>query len=878
MRGDRLNGIVTPDGPVAPTVSSRVTLRTDSPITARSAGPSRARWTAPPPTYTPFAEPASTISTTSDTTIRACSFDTRKSLSRRVAPDPRPTVLTPAGMSTWRPAAGPARTSIRAAARRRPSSFDSAGPRAMTDPARRPASARPEPRSSACQGPPSGGVRRRVWSTAGGSWRPLADSARASASATSPTDAPTSVVMTTSLVSPLDRRRVSLVRTRAPSAGCRHGRGSAPVTARRVCQGAPWWGAGSGGATPVGHAATTTVPSSSSSVTTHATRPTSVRSWAVRGAWRSLVSISTWPPGASHRGAACATRRWRSSPAAPPSSAVRGSCRRASGGISRISSVGTYGAFATRTSTRPRSSAGSCASRSPSYTWPRAARRPPHPSRSTGRRRRSAHPRGQQHPAPARRPAGPGARSADEARTPRAPRGSADRRTRPSRGSARAAVPAPAGPPCRRARRPSAQRPAATPPRPRRRRIRRPGAGPRRRAGREVRARPTSAGACGLRERGPAVAEPPRAPAVDRALGVRGVGSGDVGVRVHATVRQLDEAVVPQRREQPLTAPLAEPHERDDRAAAPDERGERGEGSRTGQDVGHPRAVEARGRRRQGRGGGCRGGRGEGVPGAARRRSCLHGQRREVVSRRVVLPDQPRRRRLDGTARRLPEHDRGHVDVASPVDAANDTDLEHLDLAAGLPQERDGVHDLGVDLGAHEQQARTGQRTRLRVAQRRLVAEVAEVGVEPVGATLVGPQQVGAAQTRGVAGVLERPDEALAVEDLHDVDDDRSARGVECEQVRAGGVAVTQAHREQLLTEERGEVPGDQRAAVRRARPRGGLHRLNEDRAALVELEDRHAFPLPGGAALALDAPGDGDPARTGTAPGQSLPRLPVRT
>src|SRR5450830_1245631 len=167
MRGDRLNGIVTPDGPVAPTVSSRVTLRTDSPITARSAGPSRARWTAPPPTYTPFAEPASTISTTSDTTIRACSFDTRKSLSRSVAPDPRPTVLTPAGMSTWRPASGPARTSIRAAARRRPS-FDSAGPRAMTDPARRPASARPEPRSSACHGPPSGGVRRRVWSTVGG--------------------------------------------------------------------------------------------------------------------------------------------------------------------------------------------------------------------------------------------------------------------------------------------------------------------------------------------------------------------------------------------------------------------------------------------------------------------------------------------------------------------------------------------------------------------------------------------------------------------------------------------------------------------------------------------------------------------------------------
>ena len=48
----------------------------------------------------------------------------------------------------------------------------------------------------------------------------------------------------------------------------------------------------------------------------------------------------------------------RRAPSAPPSSATRGSWSRASGGISAIASVGTYGALATRTSTRPRSVGG----------------------------------------------------------------------------------------------------------------------------------------------------------------------------------------------------------------------------------------------------------------------------------------------------------------------------------------------------------------------------------------------------------------------------------------------------------------------------------------------------------------------------------------
>ncbi len=75
--------------------------------------------------------------------------------------------------------------------------------------------------------------------------------------------------------------------------------------------------------------------------------------------WRSLVSTSRWPPGASQPGAPAATRRRTSRPSSPPSSATRASCTRASAGSSATSPVGTYGTFAASTSTRPRSAPGS---------------------------------------------------------------------------------------------------------------------------------------------------------------------------------------------------------------------------------------------------------------------------------------------------------------------------------------------------------------------------------------------------------------------------------------------------------------------------------------------------------------------------------------
>ena len=89
---------------------------------------------------------------------------------------------------------------------------------------------------------------------------------------------------------------------------------------------------------------------------------------AVPGACRSLVSISSAPPGASHAGAPSATRACTSRPWAPPSRAIPGSWTRASGGIRSMAWVGTYGALQTSTSTRPRRAGGRASYRSPSKT------------------------------------------------------------------------------------------------------------------------------------------------------------------------------------------------------------------------------------------------------------------------------------------------------------------------------------------------------------------------------------------------------------------------------------------------------------------------------------------------------------------------------
>ena len=84
-----------------------------------------------------------------------------------------------------------------------------------------------------------------------------------------------------------------------------------------------------------------TVAFRSSDLATRGISPLPAMASTASGAWPWLVSVSRWPPGASHFGAAATTRRRTSSPSAPPSSASRGSCVRASGGSSPTSSVGT---------------------------------------------------------------------------------------------------------------------------------------------------------------------------------------------------------------------------------------------------------------------------------------------------------------------------------------------------------------------------------------------------------------------------------------------------------------------------------------------------------------------------------------------------------
>ena len=71
---------------------------------------------------------------------------------------------------------------------------------------------------------------------------------------------------------------------------------------------------------------TTTVAFRSSLAVTRVPRPPAAKASLAACACRSLTSLSTLPPGASHCGAPAATRRSRSRPSAPPSSATRGSC------------------------------------------------------------------------------------------------------------------------------------------------------------------------------------------------------------------------------------------------------------------------------------------------------------------------------------------------------------------------------------------------------------------------------------------------------------------------------------------------------------------------------------------------------------------------
>jgi hypothetical protein len=85
----------------------------------------------------------------------------------------------------------------------------------------------------------------------------------------------------------------------------------------------------------------TTVASRSADLATRAVRPAAAKAASAREAWRSLVSLSRYPPGASHPAAPAATRRSTSSPSAPPSRAALGSCARASDGRKPISSDGT---------------------------------------------------------------------------------------------------------------------------------------------------------------------------------------------------------------------------------------------------------------------------------------------------------------------------------------------------------------------------------------------------------------------------------------------------------------------------------------------------------------------------------------------------------
>ena len=85
----------------------------------------------------------------------------------------------------------------------------------------------------------------------------------------------------------------------------------------------------------------TTEASGSADLATRAVRPAAARTVSADSAWRSLVSLSRCPPGASHPAAPAAARRSTSSPSAPPSRAALCSCARASGGRKPISSDGT---------------------------------------------------------------------------------------------------------------------------------------------------------------------------------------------------------------------------------------------------------------------------------------------------------------------------------------------------------------------------------------------------------------------------------------------------------------------------------------------------------------------------------------------------------
>ena len=135
---------------------------------------------------------------------------------------------------------------------------------------------------------------------------------------------------------------------------------------------------------------------------------------AVRGAWSSLVSTSRQPPGASQCGAAAATRRRTSSPSAPPSSATRGSCTRASGGISRDRVGRHVGRVGDQDVDAPAQRVRAAARRGRPRTRDRRRRRcagrtAPRPGR---RRRRAARPGPA--PRPARRPPRPTAAQVDD--------------------------------------------------------------------------------------------------------------------------------------------------------------------------------------------------------------------------------------------------------------------------------------------------------------------------------------------------------------------------------------------------------------------------------------------------------------------------------
>src|SRR5918992_1000559 len=93
--------------------------------------------------------------------------------------------------------------------------------------------------------------------------------------------------------------------------------------------------------------------------------PAAVSTAAAASAWPSPISQSSQPPGASQCPARGARRRSTSRPSGPPSRARRGSWARTSVGRVAMAPLGTYGTLAQSTSTRPASSAGRGASKSP---------------------------------------------------------------------------------------------------------------------------------------------------------------------------------------------------------------------------------------------------------------------------------------------------------------------------------------------------------------------------------------------------------------------------------------------------------------------------------------------------------------------------------